>query len=117
MDQTISVLSNENITQLRRLKEVLEEHSYKPKTLKDIDTSISWLPSTLYKLKEDTPQNILIRLFFIGKTVSEFEIAKVFTSDERCAFRGGPIFRDRMAAWLRWIPGSITPPISPLLAR
>jgi len=52
MDQTISVLSNENITQLRRLKEVLEEHSYKPETLKDIDTSISWLPSTLYKLKE-----------------------------------------------------------------
>ena len=86
MDQTISVLSNENITQLRRLKEVLEEHSYKPKTLKDIDTSISWLPSTLYKLKEDTPQNILIRLFFIGKTASEFEIEKIFNSDERCAF-------------------------------
>jgi predicted P-loop ATPase len=29
--------------------------------------------------------------------------------------RGGPIFRDRMAAWLRWILGSITPPISPRL--
>ena len=27
--------------------------------------------------------------------------------------RGGPIFRNRMAAWLRWILGSITPPISP----
>ena len=27
--------------------------------------------------------------------------------------RGGPVFRNRMAAWLRWILGSITPPISP----
>ena len=26
--------------------------------------------------------------------------------------RGGPVFRNRMAAWLRWILGSITPPIS-----
>lgn len=43
-------------------------------------TSIFGLPSTLYKLKEDTAQNILIRLFFIGKTVSEFEIAKIFNS-------------------------------------
>src|SRR5262249_2917699 len=30
--------------------------------------------------------NILIRLFFIGKTLSEFEIATLFNSDERCAF-------------------------------
>ncbi len=29
--------------------------------------------------------------------------------------RGGPVFRDRMAAWLRWILGLITPPISPRL--
>jgi tetratricopeptide (TPR) repeat protein len=29
--------------------------------------------------------------------------------------RGGPAWRDRMAAWLRWILGSITPPISPCL--
>ena len=29
--------------------------------------------------------------------------------------RGGPDFRDRMAAWLRWILGSVTPPISPRL--
>ena len=86
MDQAISVLSDENIKQLRRLKEVLEKHSYKTETLKGIDTSIFGLPSTLYKLKEDTAQNILIRLFFIGKTVSEFEIAKIFNSDERFAF-------------------------------
>lgn len=79
MDQTISVLSNENITQLRRLKEVLEEHSYKPETLKDIDTSISWLPSTLYKLKEDTPKNILIRLFFIGKRRANSRLKKYST--------------------------------------
>jgi hypothetical protein len=31
--------------------------------------------------------------------------------------RGGPVFRDRMAAWLRWILGLITPPISPALGR
>src|SRR5271156_6710949 len=29
--------------------------------------------------------------------------------------RGGPAWRDRMAAWLRWILCSITPPISPRL--
>jgi hypothetical protein len=29
--------------------------------------------------------------------------------------RGCPAWRDRMAAWLRWILGSITPPISPRL--
>jgi O-methyltransferase len=28
-------------------------------------------------------------------------------------YRGGPIFRNRMAAWLRWILGSVMPPISP----
>jgi hypothetical protein len=27
--------------------------------------------------------------------------------------RGGPVFRNRMAAWLRWILGWIMPPISP----
>ena len=31
------------------------------------------------------------------------------------ASRGGPALRDRMAVWLRWILGSITPPISPCL--
>ncbi len=31
------------------------------------------------------------------------------------SFRGGPGLRDRMAAWLRWILGSIMPPISPRL--
>jgi hypothetical protein len=30
--------------------------------------------------------------------------------------RGGPVFRNRMAALLRWILGSIRPPISPRLA-
>jgi hypothetical protein len=30
-------------------------------------------------------------------------------------FRGGPALRDSSAAWLRWILGSITPPISPRL--
>src|SRR5664279_3004910 len=29
--------------------------------------------------------------------------------------RGGPAFLDRMAAWLRWILGSVTPSISPRL--
>ena len=34
---------------------------------------------------------------------------------ERRGVRGGPVFRNRMAAWLRWILGWITPPISPRL--
>ena len=32
--------------------------------------------------------------------------------DVNFAARGGPGIRDRMAAWLRWILGSVTPPIS-----
>jgi hypothetical protein len=31
--------------------------------------------------------------------------------------RGGPVFRDRMAAWLRWFLGLITPPVSPAPCR
>ena len=31
------------------------------------------------------------------------------------ALRGGPALRDSSAAWLRWVLGSITPPISPRL--
>ena len=34
---------------------------------------------------------------------------------ERGEHRGGPALRDSSAAWLRWILGSITPPISPRL--
>ena len=34
---------------------------------------------------------------------------------QKNAVRGGPVFRNRMAAWLRWILSSITPPISPRL--
>jgi len=33
----------------------------------------------------------------------------------RSKLRGGPVFRNRMAAWLRWILGWIMPPISPRL--
>jgi hypothetical protein len=33
----------------------------------------------------------------------------------RLTNRGGPALRDRLAAWLRWILGWITPPISPRL--
>jgi methylase of polypeptide subunit release factors len=85
MGQAISGLSDENIQQLRHLKDVLDKHSYNTEALNGIDTSVFGLPSTLYRIREDTVQNILIRLFFIGKTVSEFEIAKLFNSDERFA--------------------------------
>src|SRR5262245_50015911 len=84
--EQISVLSDENIKQLCRLKEVLEKHCYTTKTLEGLDTSNLSLPSTLYKLKEDTPQNTLIRLFFIGRIIREHEIGKLFTSEERRAF-------------------------------
>ena len=47
---------------------------------------------------------------FIDKNGSALD--KHFTSS---GVRGGPAWRDRMAAWLRWILGSITPPISPRL--
>src|SRR5262245_312140 len=85
MKQT-SVLSDETIKQLCRLKEILEKHCYTTETLKGLDTSTLSLPSTLYKLKENTPQNTLIRLFFIGRIISELDIGKLFTSEERSAF-------------------------------
>jgi carbohydrate-selective porin OprB len=36
-------------------------------------------------------------------------------ANTKSEFRGGPALRDSSAAWLRWILGSITPPISPRL--
>jgi hypothetical protein len=36
---------------------------------------------------------------------------------EKEELRGGPVFRDRMAAWLRWFLGLITPPVSPAPCR
>jgi len=39
------------------------------------------------------------------------------TDDEQDPARGGSVFRDSLAAWLRWILGSITPPVSPLAVR
>jgi len=38
-----------------------------------------------------------------------------FNFMREAANRSGPVFRNRMAAWLRWILGWITPPISPRL--
>ena len=45
------------------------------------------------------------------------ELGKLLKLLEPGDVRGGPGFRDRMAAWLRWILVSITPPISPALGR
>ena len=39
----------------------------------------------------------------------------LIVQDEWQMLRGGPVFRNRMAAWLRWILGWVTPPISPRL--
>jgi DNA invertase Pin-like site-specific DNA recombinase len=41
----------------------------------------------------------------------KFDVVMAWSGDRR----GGPAWRDRMAAWLRWILGSIMPPISPRL--
>jgi len=47
---------------------------------------------------------------FAGLDVSVKETSICIVDD-----RGGPALRDSSAAWLRWILGSITPPISPRL--
>jgi hypothetical protein len=44
MERGISGLHNETINQLRRLKTILEKHSYNAKTVADVDTSNYWLP-------------------------------------------------------------------------
>ena len=54
----------------------------------------------------------------VGEPVIAEKLPDVFDWVEFGAFRrqrGGPALRERMAAWLRWILGSITPPISPRL--
>jgi hypothetical protein len=45
------------------------------------------------------------------------EATKIVTlaDGKKLNVRGGPALRDSSAAWLRWILGSITPPISPRL--
>jgi hypothetical protein len=40
-----------------------------------------------------------------------------YTLDDNPVVRGGPGLRDSLAAWLRWILGSITPPVSPAPSR
>ena len=51
------------------------------------------------------------RLFFIQLYRWFPSVLKAMT------IRGGPVFRDRMAAWLRWFLGLITPPVSPAPCR
>jgi hypothetical protein len=48
---------------------------------------------------------------FRSRDVQNVSISYCFNCNER----GGPALRDSSAAWLRWILGSITPPISPRL--
>jgi methylase of polypeptide subunit release factors len=92
------------INQLRRLKTLLEKHSYNAGTLNDLDTSHFWLPATLYKLKDDTAQNILIRLFLIGQTISESEITKIFSVEERDALVRLGILQQGWRACIKLFP-------------
>jgi uncharacterized membrane protein YeaQ/YmgE (transglycosylase-associated protein family) len=50
----------------------------------------------------------------IGATVGAIIVLLIGVSLQ---VRGGSVFRDSLAAWLRWILGSITPPVSPLAVR
>jgi hypothetical protein len=55
----------------------------------------------------------------VAAALMEHDIPKpgVFTHGPKSVVRGGPVFRDRMAAWLRWFLGLITPPVSPAPCR
>jgi hypothetical protein len=50
-----------------------------------------------------------------SETIGEIVRIYVNVDDRVPGVRGGPDLRDRMAAWLRWILGSVTPPIFPRL--
>src|SRR4029453_392873 len=64
----------------------------------------------LFSLLEllSSPSQCLLRLFLVQL---------LYPCSQNCcvAQKGGPALRDSSAAWLRWILGSITPPISPRL--
>jgi hypothetical protein len=69
--------------------------------------------------KQIAPMTTMISIFIKVKlTESTLSFApRPERYEQRLAMhRGGPVFRNRMAAWLRWILGSITPPISPRLS-
>ena len=53
---------------------------------------------------------------FMASNPKEEEVLEAALAGvSQVAERGGPVLRDSMAAWLRWILGSITPPIFPRL--
>ena len=76
--------------------------------------------------QEIDPQSVVIQNLFLegklpllrlkneNKEVIEFEPT---AETEGMQERGGSVFRDSLAAWLRRILGSITPPVSPLAVR
>jgi hypothetical protein len=51
----------------------------------------------------------------VAVVVLAIAMVKAAHSNPMLDTRGGPALRDSSAAWLRWILGSITPPISPRL--
>jgi hypothetical protein len=57
------------------------------------------------------------KLWNLVARLDEVIVEEVLAIDPAIALpdRGGPVFRNRMAAWLRWSLGWVTPPISPRL--
>ena len=78
------------------IEEVGQIFAYLGLAKPDTQSALGWKPTRL--LMEIIAQKVMRRSKLIDRMV-----------------RGGPVFRNRMAAWLRWILGSITPPISPRL--
>jgi len=58
-------------------------------------------------------QYTFIALASTTKAIVAYHTGKRHGENTDLFVRGGPVFRNRMAAWLRWILGWITPPISP----
>jgi len=61
------------------------------------------------------PGSSSLRTLYFLASVNSKDANRIVSAFSFVIERGGPGLRDRMAAWLRWILGSIMPPISPRL--
>jgi predicted ATPase len=105
VDDAIEVVSGDDVSRLTVL-ESLADLVAKSIVLADVSGD-----SVSYRLLETTQVYAYEKLNEAG----ELEPVRRRHAQRFLEVRGGPALRDSSAAWLRWILGSITPPISPRL--
>ncbi len=87
----------------------------------DLDDTVVWGALPLLAEAEDKCVSELAHRLINRRLFKAIDVTSIlqtkFAGTENEGERGGSASRDRLAAWLRWILGSITPPVSPLAVR